>query len=442
MARLPWSDHLARTIELAERGSDWKRDRRGLMPLARARATVKRWGARGNDFNVNPSATGTVYFPAEYWAALMSLADADELVRAVAHRDWKVAPHGVVEVAPALRYGEAILPWLASFVDARGAVARAPVDLAWNLNTIGTPAALALLLRLAGDRAGRVESVIDSHGRLGYQRLAELAHGGDAAAREALRAYVAGSPKRRRAELAAAIGKRAADALVASDVATLTEATILATLDAAAAASSAHRLDWPGFQEAASHFTYHAMRIIAARARDGDGWGVMFEVVQGDARRGKWPATIQRYTYGSRVRAGGEYLEDARPLRVPARAVDDALARRLDLRPGLSTSDPPDDWVLAIRAALARDPGAFWTPAARAVAALGLGARPEVVVATDRFAHVAGRGRGKPSGLPSKSATYRSLARAVVARDGALFEPGKPNTDWRLWATRRDRRRA
>jgi hypothetical protein len=131
-------------------------------------------------------------------------------------------------------------------------------------------------------------------------------------------------------------------------------------------------------------------------------------------------------------------------LRAPKVEVTPALAKKLDLRPGMAAADPPGDWplVLAIRAALARDPAAFWNPPAKAATALNLGAGAEILVATDRFARVAGRGRGKPAGLPSRSPTYRPLARAIVARDGKHFETGKANTDWRLWSTHRDRRKA
>lgn len=38
------------------------------------------------------------------------------------------------------------------------------------------------------------------------------------------------------------------------------------------------------------------------------------------------------------------------------------------------------------------------------------------------------------SRLPSASPTYRSLAQALLFRDPRLWQPGEPNTDWRLHA--------
>lgn len=64
------------------------------------------------------------------------------------------------------------------------------------------------------------------------------------------------------------------------------------------------------------------MRVIAARSRKGDDWGVIFEVVQGDLLEGpkdeiRWPGTIQQYRYGSRV-----------PRQVPRRRAPDRHASR------------------------------------------------------------------------------------------------------------------
>ena len=437
MPKLP--EYLERVMEYELRGYNppWQRDRRGLMPLAYARKAIARWRKR-------PIMNG--FFSSEYWAALVSLADAAEFLRTVKGARWSKQPTGTDRVAPALRYGEAILPWLASFVDKRGVIAKHAIDVEWNLVSIGGPRALEVLLRIASDRTEVIEDFIDTHRKAAYRAFDELSRGGNVRAREVLLAFVAAAPSRRRKELAAALGARASAALLAGASGALEAGAILKVLDAAAIADSDHRLDWPDFEAYASNFTYHAMRVIAARSRTGDDWGIVFEVVLGDLPgrppRVRWPAAIQQFYYGSRVRSGGSYLEDARPLRVPKAAVTSREIERLDLRPRMAGREPPDSWpfVLAVRAALARDRAAFWNSPAMAIEALDLGPRAQIIVACDAFAHVVGRGHGKPVGLPSKSPTYRSIARAIVDRDPARFDPGKPNTDWRLWATHRDRR--
>ncbi len=251
----------------------------------------------------------------------------------------------------------------------------------------------------------------------------------------------------------------------------LTEAAILDVLDGAASSSNDHPLPWPARGASVGHFEPHAMRVIAARSKRGDGWGILFEVVQGDLLEGpddevRWPVTIQQYRYGSRVPAGGKYLVDARPIgmhlvlprgfegrafALPASfdgvevvgpkgtkafSLTDALVKTLRLEPGRACSKRIEDWpsVVAVRARLARDPGAFWIdPRALVKKALTID-DPIVVVATDHFAHVSGPAfgaRGRDARLPSASKTFRSLATAIVHRDPKRFDPGAPNVDWR-----------
>jgi len=212
--------------------------------------------------------------------------------------------------------------------------------------------------------------------------------------------------------------------------------------------------------------------MVAARERSGDGWGILFEVVQGDlaARDARWPATIQQYRYGSRVAPGGRYRVDCRPIGLRLRAkvepapfalpgsldgivvtaptvgkfqLTDDLCERLDLRPGRSSSGRIESWltVLAIRAVLAMDQRAFWNPPDKAVRSLRL-RQPVVLVATDAFEHVegpvpGGKASGKLRRLPSRSPVFRSLAAAIAGGDPGKFDPGKPNTDWRLHAKKR-----
>lgn len=237
----------------------------------------------------------------------------------------------------------------------------------------------------------------------------------------------------------------------------LDESAILAVLDSAAASEDDYPVPWPGVRAWVRHFEPHAMRLIAARARRGDDWGLLFEVVQGDVLEGpdddiRWPATIQQYRYGSRVPSGGRYLEDARPIGMhrvippglgkghyagievvgpkgtQPLTLTNALVRKL--RPG-KASTHIEDWasVLAIRARLAEDPGVFWTePRALAKKMLAI---PDavVVVATDAFAHT--------EGPPSASKAYRSLAKALVLRDPSAFVGGRPNVGFRASGARK-----
>lgn len=90
--------------------------------------------------------------------------------------------------------------------------------------------------------------------------------------------------------------------------------------------------------------------------------------------------------------------------------------------------------MIAVRARIARDPEALCAaPNALAKTRLRI-AEPVVVVATDRFEHVSGSAlgtRGPDARLPSASRTFRSIAAAIVARDGKRFVGGKPNVRWR-----------
>ena len=394
-------------------------DARGLVPLAAARKTVARATPKDDRW-------GAVH------AALCSLHDAPDALRTLKRLGWFVGPRFLGNVALAERYGDALLPWLETLVGKTGKPRR-DSNVEDQLQQLASPASLALLFRIwahADDPDAAAQSFLEFQ-RPGWAALAELSCGDHVRAHELLAALAKKSPSGTKRDLAKAIGARGATQLLAGTATSLDAATILSVLDAAAKSRGGHRLPWPGFRSGAGHFEYHAMRMIAARARDGDDWGVMFEVVQGDAQGVRWPATIQQYLYGSRVAtSGGSYLEDVRKLTVPKLDVDPAVARKLDLRRGRAASSNP--FVLRVRAALARDRGVFWNRPAQAIVGLELGPRAEILVATDAFAHVVGKQGGKPAILPSKSPTYRSLATAIATRDASLFVPGKSNTDWRL----------
>ena len=228
----------------------------------------------------------------------MSLSDAEEFVREALRLTWKFSPRGFDNVAPVERYGVAIVPWLARNVNAEGQVAPSPWCTVPCLLCIPTKAALEVLLRVrtrpAEDRE-YIRTWMRSHGASGARALRELANDGNAMA----------------VLLVAREEKRAAGPLAAT--------TILDLLDESAAAEDTSPMPWPKLRAGAGHFELHVMRVIAARSKRGDDWGVLIEVVQGDLLDGpgeehRWPATIQQYRYGSRVPSGGLYLEDARPI--------------------------------------------------------------------------------------------------------------------------------
>jgi hypothetical protein len=232
----------------------------------------------------------------------------------------------------------------------------------------------------------------------------------------------------------------------------LSAEAILRVLDAAASAEVGERVPWPMMRAAAGHFEYHAMRLTAVRAKRGDDWGILIEVVQGDTldREARWPAVVQRYAYGSHVPSGGRYQRDGKAVPVTVRgdrvtkpvklALDAGTVETLDLRPGRSITGAVENWpdVLAIRAALAMRRDAFFSSAAAIAKHLRV-RRAKVVVTAEVFEHTDGPAHGvaKLARLPSKLKSYRTLAAAIAARDPELFDPGRANTDWRAHAKKK-----
>ncbi len=421
-------------------------DARGFLPLEQARAIVR----RATRFTRDGDPRGDTL-----WAALLSLEDGAELAREGARLVWEF-PHlrGWDNEDAVIRYGADALPWLEAMLDAHGpAVSSLPTGpfyfVGTHLLAIG-PEAVRAVLRVERDGdadpdgLGFVDAWLHRHGTPAWRALGALAHAGDPAARRAIEALARRSPSQVKKKL----GPELARALLATGDGApplaLDAASILAVLDAAAATPISDRLPWPTLIASAGHFEYHAMRVAAARARTGDDWGILVEVVQGDVlaseEEARWPATIQRYTYGSKVPSGGRYLEDVRALAPTLRdhAPDEARCAALDLRPGRSITGAVSDWpsVLALRGLLAETPASLFPPAASFLDALGL-PRAELLLDVCALEHVDGtaHGRGALERLPSQSPSWRSIAAVIATRDPARFDPGTPNTDWRLHAT-------
>ena len=413
-------------------------DERGLLPLEQARARVREATAfvKGEHRPV----LGQTRVPLDsdlLWVALLSLEDAAEFTREATRLTWQFPLRGWDNHDAFERFGPGVLPWLEHLLGQPPLAPHFRQSLEGMLIRCGEPAARAVIrTRREGDAdpdgLGLTLEWLRAHRAAAWKALAALADGGDEVARDAFAALVRRNP----AAAKKALGKRAA--LPAAE---LEADVILKALDAAAAAAIGERLPWPTLNPTAGHFEYHAMRLIAVRAEQGDDWGVLLEVAQGDDLDpdARWPGCVQRYTYGSRVTAGGRYLDDARPLKVDRSVakVSEALARELDLRPGLSMTGEVAVWgdVLAIRATLARNRALVFPDPVKAAAALKV-KKPQLIAVSDAFEHVSGTGVGADR-LPSTSVAWRSLAEAIAHRDPKRFMPGAPNTDWRLHAKRR-----
>jgi hypothetical protein len=430
-------------------------DSRGFLPLDAARARVRAATVfeRGESHYLGPGQLAPT--DADFlWISLLSLEDADEFVQEASRLEWKFPTRGA-NVDPVLRFGAGVLPWLASRLAEDGTLPSELPMIDCSLGALG-PEAIRVVVRAKrrfdadADRLGFLDEWLRRHGDPAWAALAKEAVAGDAASRAAVLALARRSPRTAKKKLSAAIGKAQAEELLRG-AGELEASTILRVLDAAAAADTDERVRWPTLRASAGHFEYHAMRVVAVRAAKGDDWGILIEVAQGDLldRKTRWPAVVQRYTYGSRVAPGGRYLTDSRPLAVKASrgmlrepveiSLDRALAERLDLRPGCSITQMVEDWpsVLAIRAALALARAAIFPDPATLLGPLKI-TKPVIVAVSDAFAHVDGPalGVGPLAALPSTSLAYRTMAEAIVHRDPSRFDPGVPNTDWRLHADR------
>lgn len=444
-------------------------DERGLMPLEQAR----RWTALPSFGKADADAQ---------WAALLSLDDAEEACEVALRWVWQHMPRGRDNTALVERYGAGILPFLRARV-VEGVLINVPwcvipcvlaldeldaLELLWSLRGARDRVEmLAWTVVEAGTQAGDpaqeaalaeqlCQRWIAARPALGLHWLVEqAAHDARALAMLDARARAGGLGFMR--ELGNALGDvDAARGLFEQHrwPLTLDADMILAQLDAATAER------WPEFNLAFDgRQEYFALRVIASREREGSGWGVVFERLSGS-----YPMSlfVVRYAFGSNVPSGAEYedivnLDDldiegperegshlfhGGVIRGPAGPLqlDERLLDTWDLRPGKCTEIGYHPMrALAIRTYLHHAPGCLWPPVEHALAQLGLD-DPIALVVSDAFEHVIGpyQREGVPEGAwqinPSESDTFCSLAAAIVARDGSRFDPGTPNTDWRLHA--------
>jgi len=335
-------------------------DERGLMPLAEARAVVRGVTAfvKGEMEHLGGK---FVLASDQIWAALLSLEDGDELVAAAIKLDWQFQPRGMDNVDLHRRYGDAIVPWIATRIDAGGVLHNHPwcvmpcllacgdaaaFELAWRVRAVGTqPSAFA-------------PRWIDLHPDVAAGELVARASGDDARAATHLAARslrarrgVAGLPP-------------------------------LAILDAAAARLLGPATLWPALPGDGGPLGGHRLRAIAARW--GHAWGLAIERVEGGAPGGMYGARVSVFAYGSRVKG---------------------------TLPGVSVSMRP----LAVPAATAP-----WADPALVLPALGLPPDATIVAVVEDLAHVAptivdpvAEPDDESHRLPSASAVYRALATAL-----------------------------
>lgn len=446
-------------------------DARGLMPIERAREVLA--GASSVD-------RGSLD---EVWAALLSL-DAAELVSATQHLDWQHPVRGRENLALTERYGRDALPWLQTRLR-EGVLVNHPWCVLPCLLALDVPEALELLLSVDGvlanagdmkfwqftpadpavDRARLERDALDA--------VLEWTRRHEAAAIPVLAAQALSNPRAKAAltrlseqrpgDLARLLTQAGAGALVATLglPTSLTPAAILRVLDEACSAK--HGL-WPWFNMGVDgRCEYFGLRLIAVRAREGDGWGVVLERLMGCD-----PDSFQiaRYAYGPGAANEANFdhicsLEMALEIVPPEGAdegsdtlfhgsiakgpagdlvLDESLFAKHDLKPEWATEF--GGWparTAATRAYLLEHPRAFWADPAEALPAAGV-VDGEILFVSEAFAHVSGPAvDGAPTApwsiFPSASETYRSLAEALLSRDPSRFVPGEDNLDFRLHAT-------
>lgn len=414
-------------------------DERGLMPLADARALV----SASDEFVRGERAPDRADLAGDrLWAALLSLADGGEFVREASRLRWVDHPRGAHNIDPYLRYGDAIVPWLATFLHG-GRLSNVPWCVVPCLLECGTDAAFELAwatravvpVPVEVSRSAPPEAavhpdadrlIVDWVMRHGPETLAAHAIAGDVRAQRLLRAVAREEPSQTFERTAARLSHAAAaHAFARSDAPRQLDVDgVLATLDDAC--SSGH---WPEFERDEPEEAYFALRMSVVRAREGDGWGVLFERLQGSSED---DAQLRLFAIGNRVPAAGRVV-DFRAVGFfltddEATGPRGSLALSGALQPDRMTAPFVRDprFTLALRLYLEHHPDAFWLHPIEVCRALGLPDDSEILVAC--------RELQVPGETPSASPVFQSVARVLVERNPSAFVAGEPNTDWRRYA--------
>lgn len=353
----------ARLARAIHEGGVERLDARGLMPIEEARALLATATtfARGELLQRGAQS----YTEADrLWAALLSLADAAEFVDHASRLDWQFHPRGLDNVDLVLRYGDGVVPWLATRLDEDGQVSAAPWCVLPCLLACGSPEAFALAWRVPDDPlAARpvLRTWCDRHPEVAAAELSRRW------ASPRARAHLAGM-ELRGLPVAPSPRPRVDQAL--------------ALLDACALGLAAgHLVTWPAV-EGTGASTPHAFRAVAARGDDA--WGIAVQRIEGTRASGIHAARALTFLYGPRVPA--RVAQRALPLALDgAPAAGPELAAWLRAQPLDRLLGPPDALL----------------------ASLGLTDAARVVAVDDALEHVAA------PDLPSGSRAYQALASAL-----------------------------
>ncbi|MFI0350733.1 hypothetical protein [Actinomadura sp. 9N407] len=148
-------------------------DERGLMPLAQARDLLARTRVfrRGEGEMVD----GRFVLESDRaWAALLSLADAAEFVPVASRLAWEADPRGRDNLALYERYGDGVLPWIATRVDGEGVLHDKPWCVLPCLFASGSAEAFGIAASIR-DGGEVLWQWISRHPEIGYRLLAERA---------------------------------------------------------------------------------------------------------------------------------------------------------------------------------------------------------------------------------------------------------------------------
>lgn len=428
-----------------------KTDPRGCMPLEEARAiagAAKRF-ERGVGSRVGKHwAQGSD----RLWAAVLSLADGKELAEKGA-LEWTMPVRGAAEnTAIAERYGSSAVGWVRTFVRA-GVLEDKPGCLRATLLAMEGEEALAFLMELDGisaegesgspavQLAMLLEKWLDGTGAR-VEPLVRRVMAGDERAKTMLRSRALID------ESVASVVEKVTGSKALLDTLgvprELSAQHVLARVDRAASGPADDMARWPRFFHNIypGEAEYHGMRLLGVRSSVDDGWAIVIERITGYGNTGR----VLRYVLGVKkeLEPVPFHLEiDDETVKGPKGKV-----KVTDVDARAMLTEPPDYWggrearsgVAPLRAYVDAHAGTMFTPAKELAASLGLKSPPIVIADTTAFAHVDGpevpaETDRRPTQIrPSESVAYRSLAEAIAKRDPELFDPGEPNTDWRLHA--------